>query len=64
MSDRLDAEEILQDIVDEALEQGLLLTRAKYAQEERKMPPPSIRIYVSNLFSSEQLERSLSIIEE
>lgn len=64
LSDRLDAEEILQDIVDEALEQGLLLTRAKYAQEERKMPPPSIRIYVSNLFSSEQLERSLSIIEE
>lgn len=33
LSDRFDNEEILQDIVDEALNKGLFLTRAKYSTE-------------------------------
>jgi len=63
-ADRFSTEKVLQRIVDEALENGILLTRAKYSKDEKIMPPPSIRICVSCIHTAEQLNNAVDVIKK
>lgn len=57
--DRMEQEEIMQAIVDAALAKGLLVSRAKYVLEfERDPPPPSVRINLSALLSTQETEEA------
>lgn len=63
-NERFTSDTILQKIVDEALVEGILLTRAKYTQDEKYLPTPSIRICVSSENTQEQLTKALDIIKK
>jgi len=63
-AERLTTEKVLQNIVDEALANGVLLTRAKYSRDEKFMPPPSIRICVSCIHTPEQLNNAVDVIKK
>jgi serine palmitoyltransferase len=64
-TERLTEERTLQNIVKEALNRGILLTRAKYVHHyEYFMPVPSIRICVSAIHTKEQLQNALNVIKE
>jgi len=57
-------EHLLQDIVDEALKQGILLTRAKYVvREEVHLPRPSIRVTVSQAHTPDQIRKAVAVIK-
>ncbi|EGF82407.1 hypothetical protein BATDEDRAFT_9831 [Batrachochytrium dendrobatidis JAM81] len=57
-SNRQENDRILQEIVDLALKDGILVTRAKYVyNQEHNPPPPSIRIIVSAGFTAREVER-------
>jgi hypothetical protein len=58
---RMDEEELLQDICDEALRSDLFIARSRYNETDE--PPASIRLCVCRLLSSEQLLRSAEIIK-
>jgi len=61
--DRYQNELSLQNVVDECLSNGVLLTRCKYVNADEKFcPPPSIRICVSTAHSTEQLSSALEVI--
>lgn len=69
---REDYEKVLQDIVDEALHNGILLTRAMkvWTQEMLARDPktasllqPSIRICVSAALSKKECEKSANVIK-
>lgn len=62
--DRLQNEVILQKIVDSALADGVLLTRAKYVDSELYMPAPSIRVCVCAKISNEQLKAACGTIKK
>jgi len=62
--DRYRDEEILQKIVNEALNQDILLTRAKYVPTETFKPFPSIRICMSCTHTEDQLRKALEIIKK
>eukprot|EP00118_Oscarella_pearsei_P002334 m.10264 g.10264 ORF g.10264 m.10264 type:complete len:473 (+) comp22097_c0_seq2:29-1447(+) len=55
--------EVLQQIVNEAYNNSLLLTQAEYLQEEHKMPPPSIRLAVCLSHTEEELRQAASVIK-
>jgi len=59
---RHDNERQLQDLVDAALAEGVLLTRAKYTTDERHIPAPSIRICVCAAMKKEDLTSALDVI--
>jgi len=61
--DREKDEDLLEQIVDGALQKGVLLTRAKYIEKEKFLPPPSIRICVSSAFSDDDIAHSVSAIQ-
>jgi len=62
--ERIVAEKILQDVVDEALTRGVLLTRAKYVHADEKfVPSPSIRVFVTSALSQQQLAQALDAIK-
>jgi len=62
--DRYSDELILQQIVDEALAGGVLLTRAKYVHaKEAHLPPPSIRVTVSAANTEQHLYRAGTVIK-
>jgi len=61
--ERIEEDEILQNIVDEALANGVHITRAMYIPEqERFAPPPSIKIYASSAHSDAQLNKAVEVI--
>lgn len=63
-TERLANEMILQDIVDEALKNGVHLTRAKFVEpNEPFLPPPSIRIFASAAHTKEQLTQVVEVIK-
>lgn len=62
-ADRYQNEKLLQSIVDEALKEGLLLTRAKYSMDEVFIPPPSIRICITVENTKTQLREALDTIK-
>jgi len=62
--DRLSNEETLQKIVDLALQDGVLLTRAKYSSDyEKFLPQSTIRINVSRTFSDDQIQHCIKVIK-
>jgi serine palmitoyltransferase len=63
-ADRYQNELLLQSIVDEALENDVLLTRAKYVHDKEEfLPEPSIRITVSAANTEKQLNQALKVIK-
>jgi serine palmitoyltransferase len=62
---RLDEEKVLQNIVDQALANNVLITRAKYVHNnEVLLPSPSIRLCGSSVFSKQQLTQAIQAIEK
>ncbi|KAL2916763.1 serine palmitoyltransferase component [Polyrhizophydium stewartii] len=62
---RDDAERVLQDVVDQALKDGVLVTRAKYvARQEHNLPPASIRIVVSAGFTRRDAQRCGTVVAD
>jgi len=61
---RLETEKILQRIADEALENGVFLTRAKYSQDEKHPIIPSIRICISAAQTTDQLNNAVEVIKK
>ncbi|KAI8824289.1 pyridoxal phosphate-dependent transferase [Fimicolochytrium jonesii] len=68
LSDLLDQpvdeqEKALQEVVEEAMRNGVLITRAKYVHgQELNVPSPSIRIAVSASHSRKEVEKSGSVV--
>ncbi|KAI8927732.1 pyridoxal phosphate-dependent transferase [Entophlyctis helioformis] len=62
---REDDDRILQEIVDAALKEGILVTRAKYViKQEHVPPPPSIRVAVSAGFARRDVERCATVLRD
>jgi len=61
---RLREEQILQNIVDEALQQGVVFLRPSYVEMEKFMPAPSIRINISLSHEDEHLRKAASVLKE
>jgi serine palmitoyltransferase len=63
--ERIEEEEILQEICDKALSNGILISRACYIPEQEAFPPsPSIRIYSSSAFSEDQICEAVRVIKD
>jgi len=62
--ERMEEEEILQDICDEALKNGVFISRAKYSDENEYMPSPSIRLCVCRVLSDDELISASRIIQK
>jgi serine palmitoyltransferase len=61
---REDQEYLLQDVVDECANQGVLITRAKYVvDQERDCPNPSIKISVSIGLTKKENEKAASTVK-
>jgi len=61
--DRLQDETTLQHIVDAALSNGVLLTRAKYVHgNEKFLPPASIRVSISAVHTKKHLSQAIDAI--
>ncbi|CAJ0840989.1 17166_t:CDS:2, partial [Entrophospora sp. SA101] len=57
-------EKLLQDIVNEAMNNGVLLTRSKYVKNQELFNvEPSIRICISTIFTKKEIEKSANIIK-
>lgn len=57
-------EKLLQDIVEEALAQGVLITRARRLRgQELTEPRPSIRLALTAALSRKECEKAASIIK-
>ncbi|CAG8547009.1 11088_t:CDS:10 [Funneliformis mosseae] len=64
VGDIQDKERCLQDIVDEAINNGILLTRAKYVRSQELFGvEPSIRICISAGFTKKEIEKAASVIK-
>ncbi|KAJ3088446.1 serine palmitoyltransferase component [Quaeritorhiza haematococci] len=62
---RDEEEKILQEIVDQALRDGVLITRSKYcATQELSLPTPSIRVTVSAGHTKKEVEKAGGVIRE
>lgn len=56
-------EQTLQEAVDEAIRNGVLVTRAKYVNDqELHRPTPSIRITVSAAHSRKEVEKAATVV--
>jgi len=65
IKERLAQEELLQEIVDEALAKGVFTTRARYTIDHEEFPPPaSIKIYSSAVFTKAQIEEAVKVLRE
>jgi len=63
VKDRLSQEELLQEIVDEALGNGVFTTRARYTLDHEQFPPPaSIKLYSSAVFTKQQIQEAIKVI--
>ncbi|CAG8540043.1 14131_t:CDS:2, partial [Acaulospora colombiana] len=57
-------DKLLQEIVDEAMNNGILLTRAKYVRsQENFYIEPSIRVCISAAFTKKEIEKAASTIK-
>ena len=57
-------ERLLQDVVDEALAQGVMITRAKFLRgQEIVEPRPSIRLAMSSAFTRKETEKAVGIVK-
>jgi serine palmitoyltransferase len=62
--DRFEDEKTLQAIIDDALTQGILLTRSQYVHSEKFLPPPSIRVTVCSTHKEQDVVKAARIIKE
>jgi serine palmitoyltransferase len=61
---RENQEYLLQDVVDECISQGVLITRAKYVyDQERACPPSSIKISVTIGLTKKESEKAATIVK-
>ncbi|KAF7722710.1 serine palmitoyltransferase component [Apophysomyces ossiformis] len=61
---REDEERLLQDVVDECANQGVLITRAKYVYEqERSCPRPSLKICVTIGLTKKENDKAAGIVK-
>lgn len=61
---REDEEYLLQDVVDECANQGILVTRAKYVvDQERNCPRPSIKIRVTIGLTKKENEKAATVVK-
>eukprot|EP01133_Synstelium_polycarpum_P015374 gene15374-18236_t len=61
---RDEIEDTLESIVTQALERGLLLTRAKYVETEKFLPEPSIRICVNSALTEQDMSSIITTIKD
>ncbi|KAJ3179377.1 serine palmitoyltransferase component [Geranomyces variabilis] len=62
---RAEEDRVLQDVVDEVLRNGVLVTRAKYVEDHDAMiarPRPSIRVALSAAHSRKEVEKAASVV--
>jgi len=61
----IDTEErLLQEVVDEVLAQGILITRAKRVRgQEMSEARPSIRLAISSAFTKKECEKAATVIK-
>jgi len=64
VDNRFLVERILQTIVDEALDDGVLLTRSKYSNDEQFLPRPSIRLCPSAVNTKDQITKVIDSIRK
>lgn len=65
LSDREEEEKVLQDIVDAATKDGVLITRAKYViGQELYLPLPSLRITACAAHTKKEVEKAAGVIKE
>lgn len=63
-SNHQEKEKLLQDIVNEAMNNGVLLTRSKYVRNQELFNvEPSIRICISTIFTKKEIEKSANAIK-
>ncbi|CAO3642593.1 unnamed protein product [Cunninghamella blakesleeana] len=61
---REEEERILQDVVDECALQGVLVTRAKYVNDqERELPRPSIKIYLTIGLTKKENDKAATVVK-
>ncbi|KAJ3165313.1 serine palmitoyltransferase component [Irineochytrium annulatum] len=64
-SERVEEEMILQEIVDQCMRDGVMITRAKYVLNQEQFPPPaSIRICASSAHTKKESERAATVIRD
>lgn len=56
-------EKLLQDVVDEALSQGVLITRAARLRGQENKMTPTLKIMVSAAFTKKEMEKASSVIK-
>ncbi|KAJ1566241.1 serine palmitoyltransferase component [Cladochytrium tenue] len=65
LADREEEERVLQDVVDAAAKDGVLVTRARYVVAQELRPPlPSIRIVASAGLSKKDAERAAGVVRD
>jgi serine palmitoyltransferase len=65
LSEREEEEKVLQEVVETALKEGVVLTRAKYAVgQELYLPAPSVRVTVSAGHSKKEVERAAGVVRD
>ena len=60
----MQAEAVLNSVVNHAFKHSVLLTTAKYSALERNPPPPSIRIAVTTNHTQSDLASAATVIKE
>jgi serine palmitoyltransferase len=64
MTTREEEERLLQEVVDECASQGVLVTRAKYVNDqERALPRPSIKIHLTAGLSKKENDKAATIVK-
>ncbi|KAI9020469.1 pyridoxal phosphate-dependent transferase [Hyaloraphidium curvatum] len=58
LAKRDEEEFLLQDVVEEAMKDGVLVTRAKYVPDEVSLPPPSIRVCATAALTKKESEKA------
>jgi serine palmitoyltransferase len=56
-------EKLLQDVVDEALAQGVLITRAARLRGQENEMTPTLKIMVSAAFTKKEMEKASSVLK-
>jgi len=61
---RLKEEQLLQHLVDAALQRGVLFLRPSYVETEKFMPEPSIRATITTTQTEQHLRKAASVLKE
>ncbi|KAJ3392417.1 serine palmitoyltransferase component [Entophlyctis sp. JEL0112] len=65
VSTRDEEELVLQEVVDQCIREGIVVTRAKYVEsQELNLPPPSIKIMASGGHSKRDSEKACAVVKD